>query len=770
MQAAFLSKLKSALSHKLQEFDDKSKTLATENQKFEQGKVNMLSSLTSNMNFKKNIQSKLETARQRLEQTQHDQLALQRQYEDTEANLQKVQQELERVEKEKNFIDNVSNQVIEKKNQEYGQRLKAKDELESDARDEIKRLQQQIEKEKQRLRELQDQYDRGKLELDGIERQIKLKEEEAKNQDDLNDLDKQKALLQAKNQQLKNDIAKAQQELDSLKDKNASLQGQIDKQIKDNQNAELEVENAKRQAAQRDDVEKQIEEQQKARDALKDKVKDLQKQLDELDKAIKQKVLENAALQSQIEVLMLFVAYEREIKRVVGDLQNLESKLLDFNLQYEQQTRQLNSIQSQLQFHQRESYFELAYDQLTKVDLIQLKKSINHLQSDFDKFKRQIFEIINDKLTDKEIDTNSDALKKDVKAHIATLQNIAEQITQITGQDMVEVDGLIDRVKGTLSAEEIKAKEKMLHSVQVDNEEEQTKIQALVNQVKNSQRDRAKLERLIKLKMECIKETGKKEKIFKLMLKLSEVNEHLLATKFFQNERDSQSLIQSTAKSFTTKTDLSKILTLLEEYDYFVFQLKQAQSDIKDFEFQLLTVKQLYEDLDSSFAVQKTQDLYDRMRQLNVNSHQNELNDIADQVNGWRQQVQDFRQGRATSTRSVGKHQIELIDLFDKECELALDVVTKNQRDFQRVHQNLESITQQLNKGDQQQVAASPESQEIDEVEVTDKLSELAKIEFSLEKLEDRYRDGHKYFENQVKRSFKGAQLKWIDIEDAVKL
>lgn len=48
------------------------------------------------------------------------------------------------------------------------------------------------------------------------------------------------------------------------------------------------------------------------------------------------------------------------------------------------------------------------------------------MQSDFDKFKRQIFEIINDKLTDKEIDANSDALKKDVKAHIATLQNIAE--------------------------------------------------------------------------------------------------------------------------------------------------------------------------------------------------------------------------------------------------------------------------------------------------------------------------------------------------------
>ena len=48
------------------------------------------------------------------------------------------------------------------------------------------------------------------------------------------------------------------------------------------------------------------------------------------------------------------------------------------------------------------------------------------MQSDFEKFKRQILEIVNDKLTDKEIDKNSDALKKEVKAHIATLQNIAE--------------------------------------------------------------------------------------------------------------------------------------------------------------------------------------------------------------------------------------------------------------------------------------------------------------------------------------------------------
>lgn len=45
------------------------------------------------------------------------------------------------------------------------------------------------------MRELQEQYDRGKLDLDAIEKQIKQKEDEARNNDDINDLDKQKAEL-----------------------------------------------------------------------------------------------------------------------------------------------------------------------------------------------------------------------------------------------------------------------------------------------------------------------------------------------------------------------------------------------------------------------------------------------------------------------------------------------------------------------------------------------------------------------------------------------
>ena len=63
MQAVMLGKLKDALNKKLEEFEEKSKVLATENTKFEQGKVNMLASMQNNMNFKKLIHNKLENAR-----------------------------------------------------------------------------------------------------------------------------------------------------------------------------------------------------------------------------------------------------------------------------------------------------------------------------------------------------------------------------------------------------------------------------------------------------------------------------------------------------------------------------------------------------------------------------------------------------------------------------------------------------------------------------------------------------------------------------------
>lgn len=218
-----MEKLKKALNAKLEEFDKKSKDLQAEPQKFEQNKMNVFASLTSGLKMKEVITQKLEQQRKKLEETQHEQLALQRVCEDTEIHLQKMHKELERVEKEKHFIDKMGDALIEKKSQEYGSRLKSKEDMEAEAREEIKRLQAQLEKELARLRELQEQYDRGKLELAELDKMLNQKEQEAKATSDLDDLDKQKAALQAQAKQLAADIAKAQQELQALKDKNAQL-------------------------------------------------------------------------------------------------------------------------------------------------------------------------------------------------------------------------------------------------------------------------------------------------------------------------------------------------------------------------------------------------------------------------------------------------------------------------------------------------------------------------------------------------------------------
>lgn len=55
-----MNKLKEGLSAKLAEFDAKSKELAEENQKFDQSKMNVFATLSSNLNFKKTITQKLD--------------------------------------------------------------------------------------------------------------------------------------------------------------------------------------------------------------------------------------------------------------------------------------------------------------------------------------------------------------------------------------------------------------------------------------------------------------------------------------------------------------------------------------------------------------------------------------------------------------------------------------------------------------------------------------------------------------------------------------
>ena len=57
-----------------------------------------------------------------------------------------------------------------------------------------------------------------------------------------------------------------------------------------------------------------------------------------------------------------------------------------------------------------------------------LKKNIASLQTDFDKFKRQVQDIVSNKIHEKDITVNTPALKKDIKQQISVLQNINEQI------------------------------------------------------------------------------------------------------------------------------------------------------------------------------------------------------------------------------------------------------------------------------------------------------------------------------------------------------
>jgi hypothetical protein len=119
----------------------------------------------------------------------------------------------------------------------------------------------------------------------------------------------------------------------------------------------------------------------------------------------------------------------------------------------------VTSAWAQLTFHGKEYVFENAHSQLTKVDMPALKKNIASLQIDFEKFKRHVQDIINGKLHEKDITVNTQALKKDIKAQIAALENINEQIDQVTNQDVTEIETIIEHITTTIKSEEIKSKE-----------------------------------------------------------------------------------------------------------------------------------------------------------------------------------------------------------------------------------------------------------------------------------------------------------------------
>lgn len=44
-----------------------------------------------------------------------------------------------------------------------------------------------------------------------------------------------------------------------------------------------------------------------------------------------------------------------------------------------------------------------------------------------------------------------------------------------------------------------------------------------------------------------------------------------------------------------------------------------------------------------------------------------------DQITGWKQAVQNFKQQKSQSKKLIGKQALEQIDSFDLDCDLSLD-------------------------------------------------------------------------------------------------
>jgi len=65
---------------------------------------------------------------------------LQRVCEDTEIALTKLTFDLEKIEKERVFVERAGDALLEKRSQEFGARLRSKEDMEAEARDELKRL------------------------------------------------------------------------------------------------------------------------------------------------------------------------------------------------------------------------------------------------------------------------------------------------------------------------------------------------------------------------------------------------------------------------------------------------------------------------------------------------------------------------------------------------------------------------------------------------------------------------------------------------------
>lgn len=48
-------------------------------------------------------------------------------------------------------------------------------------------------------------------------------------------------------------------------------------------------------------------------------------------------------------------------------------------------------------------------------------------------------------------------------------------------------------------------------------------------------------------------------------------------------------------------------------------------------------------------------------------------------------------------------------------------------------------------------------------------MTQMAKIEFSVEKIEERFAENMKQIEVSIKKTYKNVSLKWIEVEDTLK-
>jgi len=161
--------------------------------------------------------------------------------------------------------------------------------------------------------------------------------------------------------------------------------------------------------------------------------------------------------------------------------------------------------------------------------------------------------------------------------------------------------------------------------------------------VKALQRDRAKLERLLKLKLECLKpqHVKQRDRLFRIVLKVCELNEFLNGVRYFQEEKDLLHGLQGQLS--LGKNELARVLQLGQEVEFVALQVKQWQSDLKDWETALNQARQQFDDADAQFTEMKQAELVERLKVVNISAPTQELKESLSTIALWLGQVQDHR-------------------------------------------------------------------------------------------------------------------------------